>query len=560
MIHLHMKLFTKFTFPKKIRSTVIPKNYGNFKQYYASLNKTNATSKYDNLLKLPKLFSYNLDPNFFIECKDDKILKHVIDHTLDKNISSLIDICTSGNVGTLKYYIEKYNISIKEMNDHNLIFYACKNKDASVAKNLIKRGININDRKCILSGWYLENHEEYDHDNTYDIFTPLYYAYINDNMAVFKLLIKHNANINTIQLLREWETNLIHVVCKQNKLEYLKLLVEANCEINIRDNCHMTPMDHACKRGNTKIIKYLIDNNANYIHYNTILPIHWASLSSNEDALKILLENGANINSFDFDGYRPIHYACRNKNIDVLKLLLENNADLGLSPSRKTPLHYACELNNIEAVRLLSRNSDVNVICQYTDKKPLDLILQNNDNCDDILNMIDSLDSNDECELDVEYIIGDLMQLRVIKNDMKNKYNDSIHIGVLQKILKIYVKNNTIYENMISDYIWTFESENCNINDKYDMNIYHYACIMEDIIVIKIMLQGEKYLLCEKDKFGNTPLHYVCMNNNLEIFNMMQEYSFVPCMNNLGIKSIDYSNLHNYDIYDMIRDNTKVGC
>jgi len=60
-------------------------------------------------------------------------------------------------------------------------------------------------------------------------------------------------------------------------------------------------------------------------------PIYIASQEGIKiEIIKILIENGANINLCDRDGYSPIYFASHNGNIEIIKILIENGANINL--------------------------------------------------------------------------------------------------------------------------------------------------------------------------------------------------------------------------------------
>lgn len=56
-------------------------------------------------------------------------------------------------------------------------------------------------------------------------------------------------------------------------------------------------------------------------------PIHIASVRGDIDEMKILLDNGADINAIGEHGYTALHNAVEQGNINTVKFLLEQNID-----------------------------------------------------------------------------------------------------------------------------------------------------------------------------------------------------------------------------------------
>lgn len=74
----------------------------------------------------------------------------------------------------------------------------------------------------------------------------------------------------------------------------------------------------------------------------------------NEDAVRHLLDEGANLATKTEDGVSPLHLAISNHDISMIQLLIEKGADLEAeSPNGCKPLYTAVQSSNIEMVELL---------------------------------------------------------------------------------------------------------------------------------------------------------------------------------------------------------------
>ncbi|ESN91081.1 hypothetical protein HELRODRAFT_182236 [Helobdella robusta] len=69
------------------------------------------------------------------------------------------------------------------------------------------------------------------------------------------------------------------------------------------------------------------------------------------------------IQEVDEEGYTALHYAARYNQIDVMKLLVENGADVNVKQKQDEvcPLHLACRYNGYDAVKfLLEQQAELN--------------------------------------------------------------------------------------------------------------------------------------------------------------------------------------------------------
>jgi ankyrin repeat protein len=65
----------------------------------------------------------------------------------------------------------------------------------------------------------------------------------------------------------------------------------------------------------------------------------WASFYNNSELLKWLIDNGANINHQDRNGFSALHFAGKEQCYDTAAILIKNKADLEIKDSNgNTPL------------------------------------------------------------------------------------------------------------------------------------------------------------------------------------------------------------------------------
>eukprot|EP01138_Halocafeteria_seosinensis_P008781 gb/GECG01008975.1/.p1 GENE.gb/GECG01008975.1/~~gb/GECG01008975.1/.p1 ORF type:complete len:1407 (+),score=241.60 gb/GECG01008975.1/:1-4221(+) len=79
-----------------------------------------------------------------------------------------------------------------------------------------------------------------------------------------------------------------------------------------------------------------------------------AAFAERLDDVRELIENGADINARDRDGFTALHRTCVTGKTNVIKVLLEHGADVNSTDMYgDSPLHYACFCGHKEAIELL---------------------------------------------------------------------------------------------------------------------------------------------------------------------------------------------------------------
>lgn len=127
------------------------------------------------------------------------------------------------------------------------------------------------------------------------------------------------------------------------------------------------------------LIKGADANKENYSGY-TPLTAHFSSNIFNKELISRLIQNGAEINSPDFDGDTPLHFAVMNNNAEAVDFLLENGANTNVkNKDGTTPLHIAVEEKNYDITSLLlSFKADKNTK-DITGVSALDMVKASND-------------------------------------------------------------------------------------------------------------------------------------------------------------------------------------
>jgi len=151
-----------------------------------------------------------------------------------------------------------------------------------------------------------------------------------------------------------------------------------------------TPLIISCKKGNLNIVKLLVDNGADINKKNKYgdTPLTISCEKGNFDIIKYLVEKGADINLFNSTGTSPLNILCRKSSENSLKIMdylitknescidkIDKNYNTTKNEScinkidnnYNTPLLMSCYFNNKKMIKYLIRYSNINIQNNYQD-------------------------------------------------------------------------------------------------------------------------------------------------------------------------------------------------
>jgi len=118
------------------------------------------------------------------------------------------------------------------------------------------------------------------------------------------------------------------------------------------------PLGLASLFGRPETVQYLIlhgaEVNSPSVNEQRVLPLHSAAAGRHLEVVRLLLANGADVNSEQQGGFTALHAAAQNGQLEMIQLLLANGAKTdSLTFERKTPADLARDRGHAEALTLL---------------------------------------------------------------------------------------------------------------------------------------------------------------------------------------------------------------
>lgn len=211
--------------------------------------------------------------------------------------------------------------------------------------------------------------------------TPLHVAVMYRNIEIANLLIEAKADVNIKEI--DGQTPL-HFACRLGRKDIIDMLIKAKANLNSKDTRGMTPLlwtlhsilnrdenkaileesgaskDLVITENDTNIVKLLLEAQADVNEKDSEgkTALHVATIVSSEEIFKILLEFGAgkSVNEQDVDGDTPLHAGVTHSSEKLVELLLASGAKESLDVKNNdglTPLHNACWHGRKKMVELL---------------------------------------------------------------------------------------------------------------------------------------------------------------------------------------------------------------
>lgn len=120
----------------------------------------------------------------------------------------------------------------------------------------------------------------------------------------------------------------VFYICKEGKIELLKMCLEQGIDINETDNFRQTPLFYAARDGKTDMARFMIMNRANPNHKDKVdqTALFYAARDNRLDVCKILIELGADVNIPDHKKQTALFFAKKSGHKEIEDFLIMNGA------------------------------------------------------------------------------------------------------------------------------------------------------------------------------------------------------------------------------------------
>ncbi|WP_333023368.1 ankyrin repeat domain-containing protein [Wolbachia endosymbiont of Pentidionis agamae] len=348
-----------------------------------------------------------------------------------------------------------------------------------------------------------------------------------------KQLIEDGSDINAKD---SHGSTFLHKCAKIGDIRGIKLLLENKADFTAIDDENRIPLHYAVLYGYKKIVKLFI----NQITINSkdragFTPLHFAAFCDDTELMRLLIENGAEVNEKDFQEHRtPLHLAaiscnsCRN-----IKILLEKGAEIELQDvNLNTPLFLAVKNNKMKVIEYLiksgsnieMRDSEGNTVLFFIDQVKVAKLIINRyrKNKDKLMNFISLINKHGLDALDYAVYHNNKNVAKFLKaktgNIKPDRLSQAIYTGNLEAV-KLLLELGADVNSM----------------DEDRNNPLHIAAGAGYMQIVKFFLKVISSIN-NRNLSGYTPLHFAIQNNHFDITKILIENHAdlsIECNNNL---------------------------
>ena len=436
---------------------------------------------------------------------------HVQD-TLEKYTSA----CKRGDAEKILHMIRGENCNPKQKLDINRqpLHYAAAYGRLKLVRTL------VDTYRCNFNWW-----------DTYGC-TPLHYACYHGQVDVVKYLVTHQG-CNSLRT--DFTKNSpLHYACSNEsgaKLWRLSLIQKGIQTATVTANHY-------------EIVKFLIcecGHNPKKPNKRGDVPLalHVACRYGSLEFVKcLILEKNCDPNQNNSNGNSALHLAIMCGQVETAMYLIEGKYCDPNSKNRQgnTALHLACIHEHLSLIQYLTQEQNVKLsVCNCEQQLPLDIA------CHKSSLPIVKLVSDDVCS----FFTTKQVHIACEQNNL-----DIVKYFIEEKGVKLTEKSSTALQCACHCYEWRYEQSLPPVNlelvrylikvcgcdpmacSEYKKSPMNTACEAGNLKLVKVLVSDK---VDHQDRLGNTPLHYACKHQQLEIVRFLTKEK--SCSQNITNKS-----------------------
>ena len=154
-----------------------------------------------------------------------------------------------------------------------------------------------------------------------------------DDASEVKSLLKKGVNPNTVDA--NGSPMLVLATREKSLKVIDVLLGDKNIDVDLSDKNGETPLMMASIDGNLPLVKTLVIDHKAQLDHIGWTPLHYACAKGQLEVAQFLIANGAIVDSMSLGNTTPLMMAVQSGNEKLVKLLLDKDADLQLRNSQR---------------------------------------------------------------------------------------------------------------------------------------------------------------------------------------------------------------------------------
>ncbi|XP_067659947.1 ankyrin-3-like [Haliotis asinina] len=412
-----------------------------------------------------------------------------------------------GHKGVFDLLVRKgADLSLMDLLHNTILHVACEGGNLDIVKYILKQNIvNIN------------SISEYG-------CTPAMKAALKGHEDVFNLIVKQGADLSLVD--NEGDT-ILHAACKGGNVKIVKYVLDhGSVGINLRGKDMFTPIMIAAYKGHKDIFHELEKKNADLLFrdgdQNNIL--HLACKGGNIEIIKhILTTYSMDVNDIGFQGSTPIMLAASEGRKDMFDVLLQSGADLShVDYSRYNILHMACRGGNMELVKHVLAQNIVEINSRSNDgsSPAMEAAYEGHTNVLKLLlsegaDMTFVSDENDN----ILHAALNSKRMDTVKYVLTNDFVDidsRNNDGITAVMLAVQGGLAEIFDLMVR------KGANMSLVNEDKQTILHMACEEGHSEIVKYILTENVVNINGRDDGGKTPVQMAAEQGYLDIVALLE--------------------------------------